>query len=59
MDAQASIARIDVNRGLRDRLGRNRAAGTSGRQAVELTLAVNDLQDLARSRFATQPTHRG
>lgn len=57
MDGQAGISQIDVNRGLRDRLGRNQAAETSVRQAAQLTLAValNDLQDLARSRFTTQP----
>lgn len=52
MDAQGRITQVDVNRGLRDRLDRNRAAGTSIRQAVELAMAVNELQDLARSRFA-------
>ena len=55
MDALATVARIDVNRGLRDRLDRNRASGTSASQAAELTIAVNDMQDLARSRFATRP----
>lgn len=55
MDALATLSQIDVNRGLRDRLDRNRAAGTSASQAAELTMAVNDLQELARSRFSTHP----
>ncbi len=54
MEARTTVPRIDLNRGLRDRLGRVETAGRSVRQA-ELTLAVNDLQDLVRSRFATQP----
>ena len=56
MELQASIAQIDVNRALRDRLGRERTAATTVRQASELTMAVNDLQDLARNRLETQPT---
>jgi hypothetical protein len=54
MEAQAQIGQVDVNRGLRDRLGRNRASGASVRQDAELMLAVNDLQDLARNRFGAQ-----
>ncbi len=58
MDLPASITQIDVNRGLRDRLGRKRTGGNAIRQAAELTMAVNDLQDLARNRIETQPTNR-
>jgi hypothetical protein len=59
MNEQVGTSQIDLNRGLRDRLGRTRAAGTSLRQDAELTLAVNDLQDLARSRFATHSGELG
>jgi hypothetical protein len=52
MVGQAGSSQIDVNQALRERLGRARAGGTWARQATELSLAVNDLQDLARSRFA-------
>ena len=55
MDVQGRIAPLDVNKALRDRLGRNRTAATSIRQAAELEMAVNELQDLARSRFADPP----
>jgi hypothetical protein len=59
MNAQARIRRVDVNRGLRDRLGRNRAAGESVRPTAEgSTLTVTDLQSLVRSRFATKPANR-
>jgi hypothetical protein len=58
MDEQVGTSQIDPNRGLRDRLGRTRA-GTSLRKDAELTLAVNDLQDLARSRLATHPRDLG
>jgi hypothetical protein len=58
MNEQVGTSQIDLNRGLRDRLGRTRA-GTSLRKDAELTLAVNDLQDLARSRFATHSGELG
>ncbi len=54
MDGHARITRVDANRGLRDRLGHDRAGGTSVQDA-ELTLAVSDLQDLARHRSTTRP----
>ncbi len=55
MDGHARITRVDANRGLRDRLGHDRAAGVSVQDA-ELTLAVSDLQDLARHRSGPGPT---
>jgi hypothetical protein len=54
MDQQTGTPRIDRNRAIRDRLGHKRTARTTVRLDAELNLAVNDLQDLARSRFAPQ-----
>ena len=53
MDESITFPQIDTNRGLRDRLSDNAAAGTSVDHAMELTLAVKDLQDLAKSRLAS------
>ncbi len=57
MDGQPSIARNDVNRGLRDRI--HRVGEASNPQPAGLTLAVtlndlNDLHELARLRFPTR-----
>jgi hypothetical protein len=52
MDVQRTIAQIDLNRGLRDRLGDQIESDASVDHAAELTLAVKDLQDLVRSRLA-------
>lgn len=56
MESQGIIARVDGNRGLRDRLGRNRADEISIRRAAALEIAVHDLQGLVRSRFADPRT---
>jgi hypothetical protein len=58
MGEQAGRSQMDVNRGLRDRLGNARAGGTWDRQAAERNSAVNDLQDLARSRMAAASDER-
>ena len=60
MDRQASTMQLDVNRGLRDRLDRNRASEASSEETAQQTLAeaLNDLQDLARTRLATHPSRR-
>jgi hypothetical protein len=55
MDESTATPETDVDRALRDRLSRKRAVRTSVWEDAELNLAVNDLQDLARSRFATNP----
>lgn len=54
MDGQPSIARNDVNRGLRDRI--HRVGETSEPQPAGLTLAaiLHDLHELARLRFPTR-----
>ncbi|MBA3691183.1 MAG: hypothetical protein H0W82_07200 [Actinobacteria bacterium] len=54
MDGQPSIARNDVNRGLRDRI--HLEGDTSSPQPAEVTLAatLNDLHELARLRFPTR-----
>jgi hypothetical protein len=51
VDEPVIFPQTDTNRGLRDRLSDNTAAGTSVDHAAELTLAVKDLQDLAKSRL--------
>ncbi len=58
MGGQSSISRNDVNRGLRDRI--HRVAETSDQQPAGITLALtlNDLHELARRRFPTQPDAR-
>ena len=56
MDAPITFPLIDTNRGLRDRLADSAAAGASVDRAVELTLAVKDLQELAKSRLAPEPS---
>jgi hypothetical protein len=56
MDQQTRTAPRDRNRAIRDRLGHKRTARTTVLLDAELNVAVNDLQDLARSRLAP---HRG
>jgi hypothetical protein len=58
MNEQAGTSQMDVNRGLRDRLGHARSGGTWARQAAERISAVNDLQDLARSRITSDAQER-
>jgi len=52
MDEEVTFPQIDTTRGLRDRLHDRAAAAASIDRAAELTLAVKDLQDLAKSRLA-------
>ena len=52
MDEPITFPQTDTNRGLRDRLSGNSAAGTAVDHAADLTLAVKDLQNLAKSRLA-------
>ena len=52
MDEPITFPQTDTNRGLRDRLSDHTAAGTAVDHAADLTLAVKDLQNLAKSRLA-------
>jgi hypothetical protein len=56
MEQQTATSPRDRNRAIRDRLGHKRTARATVRLDAELNVAVNDLQDLARSRLAP---HRG